>query len=280
MNANSESSAPFKAFEKDGWEAKAGGYDDFFGPITRRAVAPLLDAAAVVGPGVRVLDVATGPGYVAGEANERGASVVGVDIAEAMIALARAQFPGVTFSVGDAEALEFTDQSFDAVVGNFVMLHLERPQRAAAEFSRVLAPGGKLALTVWGMPNEARFLGVILDALEQVGASAPASIPAGPPYFRFSEEAAFRSILEDHLMTDIEIKTISFVQNFLSADALWNGLFDGAVRTPALVRGQSHGLQEMIRRAFDRIVADYKVGDHLALPVSIKLASGRKIADS
>jgi 2-polyprenyl-3-methyl-5-hydroxy-6-metoxy-1,4-benzoquinol methylase len=71
----------FNAFEAAGWQRQAAGYDNFFGPITTRLVG--LDAAEV-GSGARVLDVASGPGYVAAKAGERGASVVGVDIAEAM----------------------------------------------------------------------------------------------------------------------------------------------------------------------------------------------------
>jgi SAM-dependent methyltransferase len=66
----------FNAFEAAGWEKQAAGYDDFFGPITTRLIEPLLDAAAV-GRGVRVLDVASSPGYVAAEAAQRGALVVG-----------------------------------------------------------------------------------------------------------------------------------------------------------------------------------------------------------
>src|SRR3954469_20200810 len=73
----------FNAFEAAGWEKQVSGYEDFFGPITTRLVGPLLDAAEV-GRGARVLDVASGPGYVAAAAAERGAVVIGVDIAEGM----------------------------------------------------------------------------------------------------------------------------------------------------------------------------------------------------
>jgi len=109
-----------------------------------------------VGPGARVLDVATGPGYVAARAAARGAAAVGVDIAAAMVSLAARRHPELEFRQGDAEALPFADASFDAVLGNFVMLHLGRPEQAAAEFARVLAPGGRLALTVWDLPQRSR----------------------------------------------------------------------------------------------------------------------------
>ena len=86
--------------------SRSPGYDDFFAPITTRLAGPLLDAAEV-GRGTHVLDVASGPGYVAAAAAERGASVIGVDIAERMISLARRLHPQLDFRLGNAEALPF-----------------------------------------------------------------------------------------------------------------------------------------------------------------------------
>ena len=94
----------FNAFEAAGWEQQVSGYEDFFGPITRRLVGPLLDVAGV-DRGARVLDVASGPGYVAAAAAERGAFVIGVDIADGMISLARRLHPQLDFRLGNAEAL-------------------------------------------------------------------------------------------------------------------------------------------------------------------------------
>src|SRR4051812_19143400 len=126
------------AFEAAGWEARSAGYDDFFGRITPRLVEPLLEAAAVRS-GSRVLDVATGPGYVAARAAQRGAAVVAIDLSESMLALARRLHPALDVRRGDAEALPFDDGAFDAVVGSFVLLHLGRPEQGAREFARVLA---------------------------------------------------------------------------------------------------------------------------------------------
>src|SRR3954467_13962799 len=180
----------FNAFEAAGWEERPAGYDDFFGAITTRVVGALLDApavgppvgAAAGGPGTPALDVATGPGYVAAEAAARGAFVLGVDVAESMLALARRLHPELEFRSGDAEALWCRDGMFDAVVANFLLLHLGRPERAAAELARVLAPGGRVALTVWDVPAAARLNGVLVDALAEAGAGPPPGLPEGPPF--------------------------------------------------------------------------------------------------
>lgn len=269
----------FNAFEAAGWQRQAAGYEEFFGPITTRLVEPLLDAAEV-GRGARVLDVASGPGCVAAKAAERGASVVGVDIAEAMISLARRLHPELEFHPGNAEALPFPDGSFDAVVGNFVMLHLGRPEEAAAEFARVLAAGGRLALTVWDLPERARFLGVLVEAVAAAGASPPEDIPVGPPIFRFSDDEEFARLLRSQRLEATEVRTISFTHPESSADTLWRGLLGGTVRTSALILRQPSEIQRQIRAAFDRIVKQYEVGARLELPVSVKLASARKRAAS
>jgi SAM-dependent methyltransferase len=264
----------FNAFEAAGWEKQVSGYQDFFGPITTRLVGPLLDAAAVdrgarVGRGLRTRLRGCAPA-------ERGASVIGVDVAEGMISLARRLQPQLDFRFGNAEALPFSDASFDAVVANFVLLHLGRPERAAAEFARVLDADGRVALTVWDLPDQARFLGVLVDAVAEAGASSPPDIPVGPPIFRFSDEREFANLLRDQGLYEIDVRTISFSHAEPSSDALWRGLLGGTVRISALILRQTDDMQRQIRAAFDRIVKPYEVDAGLELPVSVKLASARK----
>jgi ubiquinone/menaquinone biosynthesis C-methylase UbiE len=265
----------FNAFEAAGWEAQALGYDRFFGGITRRLVAPLLDAASV-GAQTRVLDMASGPGYVAAEAAARGASVIGADGAAAMLELARRLHPDIEFRRADAQALPFEDAAFDAVVANFLVLHLGRPELAAAEFARVLAPGGTLALTTWDFPDRARFLGVFLDAIAEAGATSPEDIPAGPPIFRFADVEEFDGLLREQGFEDRRVETIAFSHRVATADELWEGILGGTVRIPALIVRQTEDTRRRIREAFDRRMQEYRGENGYELPVSVKLAAGRK----
>jgi SAM-dependent methyltransferase len=265
----------FNAFEAGGWEQQAAGYDRFFGTITREFVEPLLEAADVK-QGTRMLDLATGPGYVAAHGAARGAHVVGVDVAEAMVLLAGRLHPGLDFRKADAQELPFADESFDALVGNFLILHLGRPEQAMAGFVRVLRPGGRLALTAWDLPERARFLGLFLDAVREAGATPPADLPAGPDFFRFSVDEEFDAVMRDHGLEDRAVTRIAFTHRVASVEALWDGLLGGSVRTAALILRQPEEVRQRIREAFDRLVAPYRRGDALELPVSAKLASGRK----
>ena len=124
----------FHDFEHAGWERASEHYGDAFGALTIQTADAVLNAAGVAS-GTRMLDVATGPGYVAGAAAARGARAVGVDFSASMVAHARIIYPAVEFQEGDAEAIAFPDGSFDAVVMNFGMLHLARPERAMARAS-------------------------------------------------------------------------------------------------------------------------------------------------
>jgi ubiquinone/menaquinone biosynthesis C-methylase UbiE len=138
----------FKDFEKTGWGKQAEHYNDLFGQVTRQAVAAMLSAIALR-PGARLLDVATGPGYVAAEATRQGADATGTDIASEMIEEARSRFAATKYEIADAEHLQYADASFDAVTCAFGMLHFPRPGKAVAEAFRVLRPNGRFAFTVW-----------------------------------------------------------------------------------------------------------------------------------
>ena len=265
----------FNAFEVAGWEQRASGYDRVFASMTSQLAEPLLDAASVVA-GTRMLDVATGPGYVAGRAAARRASVVGVDIAGAMVELARRLHPALDFRQADAHALPFEDASFEAVVGNLAILHLGRPEQAAGEFARVLAAGGRLALTSWDSPERTPFFGVIVGAVADAGARPPDDIPAGPDFFRFSADDAFDALLAEQGLEERTVTRVPFTVRFSSADELWDGLLAGTVRMAALIERQPAETRRRIREAFDRRVAEYRLGEEVELPVAVKLAAGRK----
>jgi SAM-dependent methyltransferase len=267
----------FTAFETAGWARRAEEYHGFFAPIVSPVVAVLLDAGRV-GPGSRVLDVATGPGYVAAAAARRGAKVIGVDLAEEMVRLAGRLHPAIEFRAADAERLPFPDGSFDAVTGSLAILHLARPERAAAEFRRVLAPGGRVALSTWDSPDRCRLAGVFVDAVDEAGAAPPPGLPPGPPFFRFSSDAEFRGLLAGAGLTEIEVETVSFRHRLPSADALWDGLLGGTVRTGSLVAGQPEHTRRRVRAAFDRLVREYLDEAGLEIPVSVKVAAAGRSA--
>lgn len=264
----------FHDFEQAGWQHAADHYPDAFGQLTMQTIAPLLDAVGAK-PGVRLLDVATGPGYVAAAAAERGAAVVGVDFSPAMIALARRRYPALTFRDGDAEALTFEDSAFEAVTVNFGLLHLARPDAALAEAGRVLAQGGTCAFTVWASPDASVGFGIVLRAIETHG-RMDVPLPAGPAFFRFSDpDECSRSLVAAGFVQP-HVDRLPLVWTLPSADALYEAFSQGAVRTAALLRGQTPAATAVIRRAIGDEAERYRRGDAIELPMAAVLACARK----
>lgn len=249
-------------------------YDDAFAGLTPQAAGPLLDAAGVRA-GIRVLDIAAGPGYVTAAASERGAEAVGIDFSAAMIARARSRRPGLDLRVGDAEALPVEDASFDAVVMNFGLLHLARPERALAEAFRVLRPGGRCAFTVWAPPEAAVGFGIVLRAVEAHGRS-DVPIPPGPPFFRFSDPAECRVALAAAGFREIEVGRVPQTWRLEDPDALFLAMQAGTVRTAGLLRAQEPEAREAIRTAIRAEVVAHSANGAYELAMPAVLASGRK----
>lgn len=107
--------------------------------------------AASVKPGDRVLDVGCGTGVLSREVADRAGSdgrVFGLDVNEDMLALTRRICPDIDWHQGDAGELPFDDTSFDAVVSQFALMFVPDQMAALQEMWRVLASGGRLAVTV------------------------------------------------------------------------------------------------------------------------------------
>ena len=107
-----------------------------------------LVSAAAPPPGARLLDVGAGRGAVARAALARGCAVTAVDASAGMVARLADDHPDMEVRQQDAGTLDFPDGSFDVVTAGFLVQVLTEPGTALAEFHRVLAPGGMVALSL------------------------------------------------------------------------------------------------------------------------------------
>ncbi len=274
MGSQISNPTAYRIFEHSGWERAKPQYHDAFGGLTAQAIQPLLESVDVRA-GKSVLDVATGPGYVAAAAAKRGASVVGIDFSAAMIAEARRRYPSLTFQEGDAEDLRFQDESFDAIVMNFGLMHLERPEQGMSEAYRVLRAGGKFGFTVWAKPEEAVGFSMVIRAIQAHG-NMNVPLPPGPPLFRFSEPAECNRALFDAGFVSPQVVKVPQVWRLLSPDALFENMQGSSVRTAGLLRAQTPGASEAIRIALRDIVRKFQKGDSIELPMPAVLAFATK----
>jgi len=265
----------FTALEAAGWSERAGAYDRLTARITAVLAEPLLDAAGVAA-GTRVLDLGCGPGVVCGLAARRGALPTGADVSPGMLAEARRRHPGLAFLEADAVALPFDDAAFDACVGGFVLNHLPAPEAAVAELVRVLAPGGALALSLWEPPARNRWLGIVADALAEVGVRAPADIAAGPDSYRFADRAEMLALLRGAGLGQARVERVSTRVRCAGADEFWEGMLSGSVRTSTTILRQPEHVRLRVRGAVDRRLARHRTADGLELPARAVIGTGRR----
>lgn len=263
----------FRRFEHDGWDRLHAGYHTAWEHLTTQVVPPLLDGVGA-GSGTDLLDVASGPGYVAAAAATRGANAMGLDFAPNMVRLAREAHPGVHYRQGDAEALPFDDASFDAVTINFGILHFPHADTALAETFRVLRPGGRLGFTNWAGPKGSA-IGIAMAAVSKHGRQV-ADLPAGTPVFRFADhgecartlsETGFADVASrDHLLTWHLPRPFKLMEAFASATA----------RTSGQLAAQDPETLPAISAAMSEGCEPYAVGDTALLPMPCVLTVGRK----
>jgi demethylmenaquinone methyltransferase / 2-methoxy-6-polyprenyl-1,4-benzoquinol methylase len=124
-------------------------------PRWRRALIDAIDPR----PGQRILDVATGTGLVARGLARRGASVVGLDQSEDMLAGAKARLAEhpdlaekITLVHGHAEQLPFADAEFDALTFTYLLRYVDDRGATMRELARVVKPGGRIGMVEFGVP--------------------------------------------------------------------------------------------------------------------------------
>ena len=165
------------------WDAFAACFARAFEPVTLQLCHSLLAGLRLEGARA-LLEVGAGAGGGAELARRMGlpdhARHVVTDLSPAMLALARERMAGalqggqVQVEVADLERLPYGEGSFDRLLGNMVLMLVPDPAQALREARRVLAPGGRLALTVWGRPAHSPMFTLPRQAAEEVGHPEPA----------------------------------------------------------------------------------------------------------
>ena len=263
----------FSDFEKSSRDKLAESYHDAFSAVTNRAIEPILQAVHVEN-GTRLLDVATGPGTLAAKAAERGARVVGIDIAPAMIVLAHTLHPHLDFREGSAEDLPFAASSFDCVVSGFGVGHFSRPEHVLTEFARVLVPKGRVALSWWDGFGKNRINGIFFEVIKELGISAPGALPAGPAVDRFSDPDQFAAVLRAAGFKVVGIDYISFSHPLKNVDELWELALGSFVRVSTVIQAQNADVQQRIRQKVEEVARQYASPNGLQIPIAFRVITG------
>eukprot|EP01116_Phalansterium_solitarium_P023418 TRINITY_DN8195_c0_g1_i1.p1 TRINITY_DN8195_c0_g1~~TRINITY_DN8195_c0_g1_i1.p1 ORF type:complete len:300 (+),score=49.42 TRINITY_DN8195_c0_g1_i1:63-902(+) len=190
---------PHNARSATVWGSRARGYRLVTWSIADgiESCVTLLDPK----PHERILDVATGTGNAARHAAARGPQVVATDFSQEFLDIAKEDSPPVAglkpieFQIADAENLPFPAASFDAVLSTFGVMFASNHLAAASELSRVVKPGGRLALTCW--TPDSTIAGMFAVQRQYMPAAAPGSTPPASP-FRWGDRAYVQELLGEH----------------------------------------------------------------------------------
>lgn len=190
--------------ERATWNRAAPTYMEATAQLTKHAVDHLIENAAL-GPGQKALEVACGPGHLCRRMAESGAEVTGVDLATAMVEMARSLHPGVVFTEANAEELPFDAGTFDVVLVNFAIHHFPRPDQVCREIHRVLKPGGRF---VFAGPIEQFGFGAFIEGLSEHHTLD--ELPHGPIYLDATRQDYEKLVADAGFLThDVSVRQLT-----------------------------------------------------------------------
>jgi SAM-dependent methyltransferase len=230
-------STPDNVFEQQGmgerWRAAAAQRAQAFG-----AANDLLFELAQLQPGQHVLDVAAGTGDTSILAAERvgpSGRVLATDISNDMIAVAaeeaqKAGLANVETRTMDARSMDLPSDSFDAVISRMGIMLMPNREQALAEMRRVLKPGGRLAVMVWGTA-ERNLGGLLPDLVARRHAQLPPPPPDAPGRYALGAPGLLQRTLSEAGFRDVSVQSVPAPRRFASASAMMQFFTSG---TPAL----------------------------------------------
>jgi ubiquinone/menaquinone biosynthesis C-methylase UbiE len=236
--------------QRYGWDLAAASYEPLWHAQLACAREALL-ARAALAPGEHVLDVACGSGLVALAAAEAvGATgrVAGIDLSGCMIETARRRaeergLRNATFARMDAERLDFPDASFDVALCALGLMYMPDPAHAMREMRRVLRPGGRIVVAVWGERSRCGWspLFSIVDA--------EVASDVCPLFFCLGEQDALARLFSEARLESVEQYRVAATLDYADADTACAAAFVGGPVALAWSRFDA-GVRARVRRRY------------------------------
>ena len=242
------------------WDKIAPGYDRTNTPTQMWLGNQGLRRAALRS-GMRFLDVAAGSGALSIPAARIGAQVVATDQSPVMLDLlnrrAREEGLSIQTRVMDGHALEFDANSFDMAGSQFgVMLFPDMP-KGIGEMARVVRPGGRVLMIVYGDPHKIEFFGFFVNAIQAVRPDFTGPPMEPPPLpFQLREPGRLRKELAAAGLKNIKIEIITETTEFRTGKELWNWIvWSNPIAEEVLAGLNLTGNEmEVIQQALEKLV--------------------------
>jgi ubiquinone/menaquinone biosynthesis C-methylase UbiE len=234
-------------------------------------------------PGNRVLELACGAGGVgiaAAKLVGPTGAVVLSDVAAEMTAIAAAraatlQLDNVHTVTLDLEDIAQPDQAYDVVVCREGLMLALDPARAVGEIRRVLRPGGRVALAVWGPRARNPWLGIVFDAVSaQLGAPVPP--PGVPGPFSLDNPDTLERLLTDAELADVAVTQVPTPLRDASFDTWWTRTSSLAGPLAKRLAALPPDARRQLRARLTEAVRPYQTPTGLHFPGVSLLAAGRR----
>lgn len=199
-------------------------YERFMGRWSRLVAPRLVDFAAAAADTGRILDVGSGTGSLAEAIAQRKprARVVGIDPSQEYVAYANSRNSSpdrITFQVGDAQQLTFTNASFDASLSLLVFNFIPDAPKALSEVRRVTRPGGAIAAAVWDYSRDMRMLRVFWDA---AAATDPAAEKLDEKHMKLCHAGELSALWKQGGLENVVEQPIEVTTRFASFADYWD----------------------------------------------------------
>ncbi|WP_087131234.1 class I SAM-dependent methyltransferase [Microbacterium esteraromaticum] len=213
--------------------------------------------------GRSLLDVGCGDGTLAAAWSDAGFQITACEPDRSMREAAKRQHPSLQVVDAGLPNLPFADQSFDVVVANFVLNHLDDPRDGARELYRVASDA--VIATIWSHSSP---LWSEVTAEADLVATTSARLPAGKDFERTA--SGFERMLRDAGWNP-KVDELTWTWR-VRPQALWASVDGGVAGAGAFYRTLTDADRLRFRAAFDRIVAARMVADHVALEQTAAIA--------
>ncbi|MBF9030978.1 methyltransferase domain-containing protein [Rhodobacterales bacterium HKCCE3408] len=234
------------------WGARARDWADIQEGQCADAFHSVLALTGVTN-GTKHLDAGCGAGMAAALSSSLGASVAGLDAAEAMLEIARERTPSGDFRLGELEDLPFDDDSFDLVTGFNAFQYAADASQALREAGRVTRPGGSVVILTWGKPEG-------MEAAAHVAALKPllpAPPPGAPGPFALSDEETLRDFASTGGLTPEEVHDVETRWHYPDATTALRGLAASGVAVKAI----EHSGEDAFNAAMEPVIEQFTQPD-------------------
>jgi len=215
---------------------------------------PLWDAmlnATEVGKGTIFLDVGCGAGGASAIANECGATIYGVDVADGLLAFAKQNVPGGKFQIADIENLPYQDSMFDILFAANSIQYTEDRVAALKELKRVCRPDGRIVAGLFGAPEKVDY-----RAIFKVLRDAMPEPPNGGGPFELSMPGVLENLFVEAGLTNITTNEVNCPFIYKNFDVFWEGNVSAGPLQGMLQVVSESELKKVLKEAVNNFLLD------------------------